>query len=501
MNRNPVQAPLRILLASSEAQSLIGGGELAEFCTTLGVTLNTLGQDIRLVLPAYPQAMKQARELKPSSQLRLPGSDTRVTVLEGQLQNGITLYLLQLPGLFDREGDPYRDPEGTPWPDNGKRFGLFSRAVSLMAINQAGLNWQPDLLHCAGWASALSIPLITVEWNRPATVYSLHQSGHMTLTNEQITALALPVELLKSGVLATDSAFSFEKGAVLNADRLLLPSHGYQEELLQHSHRHPLSAELKSRQAQISAIPPGLDYQRWGPTTDPFIEQHFDSASFELKRINRQRLQENLSLPINDRHLLVGYVSEHATTEEIALLGELMTTMDRLPPIHLVASLNGDREALQAIRDLAASNPQYLTLTTGEDETLNHRIVASSDCLLLAASACFSASQALAALSYGTVPIVHGTAAMREVLTDATPANLLNGIASGFLYHGNRASGLIEAFERVARFHAKPAIWWRKLAQHGMEQSYHASQNATQFLELYHSAIDYPAGNRIADRA
>lgn len=501
MNRSPAQAPLRILLASSEAQSLIGGGELAEFCTTLGMTLNTLGQDIRLVLPAYPQAMEQARELKPSARLRLPGSDTRVTVLEGQLQNGVTLYLLQLPGLFDRDGGPYRDPEGTPWSDNGRRFGLFSRAVSLLAINQAGLSWQPDLLHCAGWASALSIPLITVEWNRPATVYSLHRPEHVTLNNAQITALALPVELLKSGVLATDSAFSFEKGAVASADRLLLPSHGYRAELLQNSDRHPLSAEWKSRQTQISAIPPGLDYQRWGPTTDPFIEQHFDSASFELKRINRRRLQESLSLPVDERHLLIGYVTERVTTEEIALLTELMTAIDRLPPLHLVASVDGDREALRAIHALATSNPQYLTLKTGEDEALKHRIVASSDCLLLAASTYLSASPALAALSYGTIPIVHGTAAMREALTDATPANLLNGVANGFLYDGNRASELIEAFERVARFHDKPAIWWQKLAQHGMEQSFPASQSAPQLLELYHSAIDYPAGNRIAGHA
>ncbi|MCW8905633.1 MAG: glycogen/starch synthase [Sedimenticola sp.] len=498
MNRDLSQAPLRILLASGEARSLAGSGELAEFTETLCMTLGTLGHDVRLVLPAYPQVLAQKRELKQIARLRLPGCDTMATLLQGKLDNGCTLYLLQMPGLFDREGDPYRDPEGTPWRDNGRRFGLFSRAVSLLAINQAGLNWQPDLLHCAGWGSALPVALVAGEWNRPATVYSMHQTAHVTLDSDQITPLALPVDLLKSGALTIEGGFSFERAAAITADRVLLPSNGYRDELLQTPGTHPLSRELLSRQEQVKSIFSGIDYQRWSPTTDPFIEQHFDSASFELKQLNRKRLCEQLALPVEDGSLLLGYLPDEASWQEIELLKGLMERMEHFPSLHIVASVGGDHGIRQATQDLAKAYPRYFTLGGAGDEALKHRILASSDCLLLPAPAYPSARPALAALGYGTIPIAHATAAMRESLTDATAANLMNGVASGFLYSENRVEPLADALDRATRFRAKPAIWWQKLAQHVMGQSFPPSRSAADFIELYHGAIDYPAGNPVA---
>lgn len=498
MNRDLSQAPLRILLASAEAQSLAGSGELAEFSATLSMTLGTLGHDIRLVLPAYSQVMTQNRQLKQVARLRLPGCDTVATLLQGTLDNGITLYLLQLPGLFDRDGDPYRNADGTPWKDNGRRFGLFSRAVSLLAINQAGINWQPDLLHCAGWGSALAVPLVAGEWNRPATIFSLHRAEQETLDSDQIRSLALPLELLKSGALTTEGGFAFERAAAITADRVLLPSGGYRNELLQGAAAHPLAADLAPRQDEVRGVFSGIDYQRWSPTTDPFIEQHFDSASFELKRLNRTRLQEELALPIDDGHLLLGYLPDEPSPQERELVGQLLEKMEDFPSVHIVAALAGDASTRQAMQALAGRFPGALTLRSGENEALKHRILASSDCLLLSASDYPSPRPALAALGYGTLPIAHATAVMRESLTDATPGNLLNGVASGFLYPENRIDPLLEALERAIRFHAKPPVWRRKLAQHIMGQSFPPSRAAAEYIELYHSAIDQPAGKSLA---
>jgi starch synthase len=96
------------------------------------------------------------------------------------------------------------------------------------------------------------------------------------------------------------------------------------------------------------------------------------------------------------------------------------------------------------------------------------------------------------------VPIAHATKSIQETVTDATPANLLHGTANGFLYHGATRKQLADALIRVEAFHAKPAIWWQKLALQGMTQSFHATDAAIKYLQCYQSAIDHPVASPLA---
>ncbi|PLX63238.1 glycogen/starch synthase [Sedimenticola selenatireducens] len=263
MNRELPLTPQRVLFASSEIASLNGFSEQAEFITTLTSTLSAMEHDVRLIVPAYSWLLSQTDAVIQTSRIRLPGDNREARILQGQAGQSIPLYLVDIPGQFDRP-----DNGG---PEDAIRFGLFSRIVSLMAINQAGINWQPDLLHCSGWQTALAIPLLGGAWSRPATIYSMHEAKHQYCHTEQINALSIPVELLKSGALEMQGRFSFEKGAILMADQLILPSPGYRQELLNDHTLHPLAPLLKKRADRLTGIPSGIDYQRWSPTTDVHI--------------------------------------------------------------------------------------------------------------------------------------------------------------------------------------------------------------------------------------
>ena len=60
-----------------------------------------------------------------------------VTVYDGRLGSGVELLLLDAPGLYDRDG--VYGEAGVDYPDNARRFAVFSRAyvgdtvVSLLA--------------------------------------------------------------------------------------------------------------------------------------------------------------------------------------------------------------------------------------------------------------------------------------------------------------------------------------------------------------------------------
>ncbi len=499
MNNDLPQTPLRVLFASSAALSIDGSGELAEFTTAQTNTLGALGHDVRLVLPATPDTKKTLIDSAPVARFKLPGVSLPAQINASKSEQGIPVYTIELQGIFEQMTRDAKRSEHPDSTDDGLRFGLFSRAVSLIAVNLAGLNWQPDVLHCAGWQSGLAIPLIASEWNRPATVYSLHQTSDLTLDNEQIAALNLPVELLKSGVLAIDGSFSFEKGAMATADRMMVPSPGFRDELVSEAIDHPLSPVSRSRADRLEGVEPGIDYQHWGPTTDPLVDQHFDSASFELKQLNRERLLTSLALPIEPDTLLIGYVPMSPFRQELEQLKAILQQINRYPRLHIVVSYNGDSGTETRIRSLCETHAGRITLAGSNNEALNHRVIASCDCLLLPAPQYLTAHPALVALSYGTIPIVNATGAMREALTDATPSNLLNGVANGFLFKDDSQKQIDDALSRVTQFHAKPKIWWQKLAQQGMQQSFPASQATPHLIRLYQQAIDNPAENLITE--
>lgn len=474
----------------------MGSDALAEFVTTLSYTLGAMGHDIRLVLPAYPHLIAQAKRFTQQSRVCVAGSTHTARILQGKLNPNITVYLIDIPGQFDTPVNHGSYNETSSWRNEHLAFGWFSRVVTLMAVNQAGLNWQPDLLHCNGWQSALAIALLAGEWSRPTTVYTLHENQHPFLTSEQITPLSIPVELLKTGTLAIDGHFSFERGALLTADHITTPSPGYCIELVNEQTSYPLAGLLKTRLERFSAAPAGIDYHRWSPTTDPHIEQHFDSSSFELKRMNRQRLLSEFGIELNDHDLLISYIGSSITPLESDLLIKLLPRLEQFTPLKLLAAVPGPDEYIEKLKKRSETLASSFVLQVDkDDEPLKHRIIAGSDCLLLPDQSYTSPFLAQCALSYGTVPIVHGTGSMQEVLTDATPSNLLHGVATGFLYSENTLEQLLQALGRVHAFHAKPAIWWKKLALHGMNQSFHPSETAHGYLKIYQSAIDNPAAS------
>ncbi|VAW76921.1 Glycogen synthase, ADP-glucose transglucosylase, partial [hydrothermal vent metagenome] len=252
-----------ILFASSEAHPLIKTGGLADVAGSLPRAIRNSKQEIRLILPAYPAAIEAAGALKTVATLDLPGASEPVRLLQGRLPHTrVRLYLVDCAQYFNRDGGPYSAPDGSDWPDNADRFALFARAVCAVALDRAGLDWQPQLVHCNDWQTGLVPALLSQETKRPATLFTIHNLAYQGLFDwHTFQRLGLPSDWWAMDKLEFHDQLSFIKGGLVFADWISTVSPRYAKEIRTPQFGCGLEGLLEHRKAQLSGILNGVDYR------------------------------------------------------------------------------------------------------------------------------------------------------------------------------------------------------------------------------------------------
>ncbi|MDH3326847.1 MAG: glycogen/starch synthase, partial [Gammaproteobacteria bacterium] len=206
-----MKSSLKILFVSSEVFPLIKTGGLADVSSGLPQAITKLGHDTRIIIPAYKQIIDEwDHEL--ICQHPINGYDVRI--LSMQLpESNITVWLVDIPELFYRNGGPYSAPDGNDWPDNAERFSTFSKVVSQIACDQLDLNWLPDVVHCNDWQTGLVPAYLSQQQKRPSTIFTIHNMAYLGLFSHQVfLQLKLPENWWAWNMLEFHHHFSFIKG-------------------------------------------------------------------------------------------------------------------------------------------------------------------------------------------------------------------------------------------------------------------------------------------------
>ena len=125
----------KILFATSEVYPLIKTGGLADVAASLPRALLKLGQDVKILLPAYASVMQKLTSgVKEVAQLQIEGRI--VSIKQTRLPGSrVTVLLVDIPEFSARDGNPYCGPDGSDWFDNHSRFYLFAKAAELNSLD------------------------------------------------------------------------------------------------------------------------------------------------------------------------------------------------------------------------------------------------------------------------------------------------------------------------------------------------------------------------------
>jgi len=477
----------KILYISSEAFPLIKTGGLADVAGSLPPALLKKKQDVRLLLPAYPEVLNKITRKKicsTSVYYNLP-----VQIIETRLiGTNVIVWLVDCPAVFNRPGGPYADARGHAWHDNALRFSVFCHAAVDIALGKLQLNWQPDVVHCNDWQTGLVPALLSLQAKKPVSIFTIHNMAYQgVFTQQTFIDLHLADELWHFSGLEFHGQLSFIKGGLSYADKITTVSPSYAREILQAEFAYGLEGLLQNRREHLSGILNGIDEKYWNPGTDNYLAQKYNRHSLDKKSLNKIALQKELSLPVDDSTLLIGLISRLVEQKGLDIILQSLPVLMTLP-VQLIVLGTGETHYEIQLSKWAQRYPDRFKVVIGYDEPLAHKIEAASDVYLMPSAFEPCGLNQLYSLRYGTLPIVTKVGGLADTVIDASEENINNNTANGFLLKQQTAAALLNSVQFALTLYLQPIIW-RQLQKNAMSGDFSWQTSAEKYITLYQQAL------------
>ncbi|MCL5958770.1 MAG: glycogen synthase, partial [Chloroflexi bacterium] len=465
--------------------SKVGG--LADVAGALPKELKRLGHDVSVVTPYYSKVIlqRQLALVSPSvKQVPMDGWKEPATIRETRMGLDIPVYLIGNENYFGRE-------RVYSYPDDSQRFVFFCLAA-LQAMDYFG--WQPDVIHCNDWHTALIPVWIKTKYRddaalgRAATVYTIHNLAYKGHLDEASMAMAgVPAPVLPADLAATLNFSEVATLAIIYSDVVSTVSPTYAQEILTPEYGERLEQLLRYRKDRLFGIINGIDYEFFNPATDQYIVANYDAPSIEKKSANKLALQKEMNLAIDPETPLIGMVSRLADQKGFDLLEKVLDPLMHEIKVQLVILGTGDEHYHSLLTRLAEKYPQQIGLALKFDAALAQRIYAGSDMFLMPSRFEPCGLGQLISMRYGTVPVVRATGGLNDTVEDFDPVTCEG---SGFVFKDYDSLALHGAIIRAVETFRQKGVWL-DLARHIMSLDFSWTASARQYEELYQRAIAF----------
>ena len=473
---------MKVLFATSEIAPWVKTGGLGDVAAALPPALRRAGLDVRVLVPWYPaiaRAFPDAPVIAelPASAGVFPGAALRSAVAP----DGTPMLFLDCMACYMREGNPYLGSDGRDWHDNAVRFGLLSYVAALLASTASPLDWQPDILHCHDWQTALAPAYLRYNLKPVAkSVLTIHNLAFQGLFGAHtLRELALPPQAWAVDGVEYYGHLSFLKGGLQHADHITTVSPTYAQEIQTDTDGMGMAGLLRYRSGALTGILNGIDTEQWNPAIDPHLATHYASATLGNKSGNKRALQQKMGLAVTDDTPLFGVVSRLSGQKGLDLLLACADEVVRLPA-QLVILGSGDAALENAFRELGRRHPGKVAVQIGFNEALAHLIEAGIDAFLMPSRFEPCGLNQMYSLRYGTPPIVRATGGLADTVIDAADKERGNG----FVFTRAEPAELLATVRRAAELWARPRLW-RQLQKNGMAADNSWDQPAQRYIELY----------------
>jgi starch synthase len=473
---------MNILFATPECAPMAKTGGLGDVSAALPPALARLGQDVRVLMPAYGD-MKLGGALVASWSLPATGAWPAAQLLQVERVDAPPLLLLACPALYARAGTPYTDEGGRDFGDNALRFGLLARAAALLGTAASPCGWRADVVHANDWPCGLA-PLYLQQARAAGgepvaasvlTVHNLAFQGLFPLA----ACEALGVAPEHRGI---DGVEFWGQGSMLKAglqfaDAITTVSPRYAGEIQTQAEGFGLDGVLRAQAARLQGILNGIDTAVWNPATDPLITERYGIGRLEAKAINKTALQAACGLEPRRERLLFGHVGRLTGQKGVDLIVDGADAIVGAGA-QLVVLGSGEPALQAALSQATARHPAHISVHLGFDETLAHQIVAGADAFLMPSRFEPCGLTQMYSQAYGTPPIVAPVGGLADSVNDAAAGG------GGFVMASATQLAFDEAVARAIAAWAQ-ARRWRGIQRAGMARDFSWDAPARAYIDVY----------------
>ncbi|WP_162894844.1 glycogen synthase GlgA [Rhizobium terrae] len=476
---------MRVLSVTSEIFPLVKTGGLADVTGSLPKALAALGIETTTLIPGYPKVMEQLKSATPLVTFEdLLGE--KASLLHTRFE-GLSLFVLDAPSLYDRPGGPYVDERGADHPDNWKRFAALSLAAAEIADGVLP-GWVPELVHTHDWQSALTSVYMRERNCMTPVVLTIHNLAFQGQCGaELLDHLGLPPHAYSMDRLEYFGDISFLKGGLQTADAITTVSPTYAREILTPRFGMGMDGVLNARVSVLRGIVNGIDLDIWDPSTDPHLPRNYDVGSLRRKRENRAVLLELFGLDASHEGPVFSAVSRLTWQKGFDMFAETADEVVNNGGMVIVFG-QGDKDIEQALLNTASRFAGRMAVHVGYDEPTAHLIHGGSDAIVQPSRFEPCGLTQLYALRYGCVPVVSRTGGLSETIIDANDAAMSARVATGFQFHPVTTDGLRLALRRALHAYQDPKMWAR-LQNQGMKAKFSWERSAQQYAAVYANLV------------
>lgn len=449
----------RVLLVSSEAVPLVKTGGLADVITALAVALRQAGIDASILMPAYPEAV---RNLGHTTQISLknglPGGAGRL--LKGTIPGtDVTALLVDTARFRQRDANPYLDEFGVEFKDNAVCFADLSHAAVAICAGETSLP-VPHVVHANDWHAGLVPCLLKLRGldhiGTMLTIHNLAFQGNFDLRSAE--QIGIPQHLLTGDGVEYWGKLSFLKAGIRFSDCVSTVSKNYAQEILTERFGCGMEGILRFRKLDLRAIPNAIDAEMWDPSNDPLIEHNFSVGNMKGKTLCKRDLLKLFGLPADDAFAPVIGIGSRMSHQKMAdvVIDALPGLLDRHPRLRVVVLGCGDHQYERGFQALAEQYPDRVGVRIGYDERHAHALHAGSDMLLHGTRFEPYGLTPIYAMRYGALPIGSRVGGLVDTVCDAgnDPVN-----ATGVLFDGDTVADMQGGVERALALYADQERW------------------------------------------
>ena len=471
------EAPQRILYVTSEIADFVKAGGLGEVSAALPRSLRQQ-YDVRILIPGYRQVLERYDDLPVVG--RLPAAFGLPACDIGRLDtpDGLILYVLLCPDLYDREGSPYGDAAGFDWSDNDVRFARLALAAAEIACGLRDLAWTPDLLHLNDWTSALTPGYLAWRGRPLPSVLTIHNLAYQGLFEaERLSRLGVPESAFQIEGVEFYGKLSFLKAGIFYSSHITTVSSTYAREITQPESGCGLDGLLRTRaeQGRLDGIINGID-ESWDPSRDPYLVSPFSAENCRGKGANARNVRDTFGLALSNGPLFAvvsRLVHQKGVDLAISAAEEIVSQGGQIAVIG-----QGEPRFEAELQALAQRHPGSVGVKIGYDEGEARRMYAGSDFLLMPSRFEPCGLSQMYAQKFGSLPIAHRTGGLADTIEDGV---------NGFLFGEPSLKRFKDAIGRgLETFRSRSRLIEMRRA--AMKRPHGWDRSASRYQEVYERA-------------